>query len=189
MPSRAPTAGPPTASRPWARPSPAPYEHYYLASYRSYNSYDRYLATGPYNFGFLDKFPNLVEHFPYQDGLLVTYWDTSYGDNNTSEHPGGGLVLPVDSHPAPTYRVDGKPWRSRVQVYDAPFSTQRTDRVVLHVNSQASVLPSLKAQPLFDDTRSYWDPAIPQTGVKLPGVGVKIRVLDQGSSTMRIRIS
>jgi immune inhibitor A len=165
------------------------YEHYYLASYRSYNSYDRYLATGPYNFGFLNAYPNLVEHFPYQDGLLVTYWDTSYADNNTSEHPGGGLVLPIDSHPAPMYRVDGKPWRSRVQVYDAPFSTQRTDRVVLHVNSVASVLPSQKAQPLFDDTRSYWDPAIPQTGVKLPGVGVKIRVLDQGSSTMRIRIS
>jgi immune inhibitor A len=165
------------------------YEHYYLASYRSYNSYDRYLATGPYNFGFLNAYPNLVEHFPYQDGLLVTYWDTSYADNNTSEHPGGGLVLPIDSHPAPTYRVDGKPWRSRVQVYDAPFSTQRTDRVVLHVNSVASVLPSQKAQPLFDDTRSYWDPAIPETGVKLPGVGVRIRVLDQGSSTMRIRIS
>lgn len=165
------------------------YNHYYLASYRSYNSYDRYLATGPYNFGFLNAHPNLVEHFPYQDGLLVTYWDTSQSDNNTSEHPGQGLVLPIDSHPAPTYRVDGKPWRSRVQVYDAPFSVQRTDRVVLHVNSVDSVLPSLKAQPLFDDTAKYWYSEIPLTGVKLPAVGVKIRVLEQESSTMKIRIS
>jgi immune inhibitor A len=87
------------------------------------------------------------------------------------------------------YRVDGKAWRSRVQVYDAPFSTERTDGARLHVNSVLSRVPSLKAQPLFDDTRSYWDPAIPQAGVKLPGVGVKIRVLEQGSSTMRIRLS
>lgn len=165
------------------------YSHYYLASYRSYNSFDRYLATGPYNFGFLNQYPNLVEHFPYQDGLLVTYWDTSQADNNTSEHPGQGLVLPIDSHPAPMYRVDGKAWRSRVQVYDAPFSTQRTDRVVLHVNSVKSVLPSQKAQPLFDDTKQYWYPEIPLTGVKLPAVGVKIRVLEQGSSTMKIRVS
>jgi immune inhibitor A len=165
------------------------YEHYYLASYRTYTSYDRYLATGPYNFGFLNKFPNLVEHFPYQDGLLVTYWDTSQNDNNTSEHPGQGLVLPVDSHPAPLYRVDGAPWRSRVQVYDAPFSTQRTDRVVLHVNSVPSVIPSQRAVPQFDDTQQYWYPEVPLTGVKLPAVGVKMRVLQQGATTMRLRLS
>ena len=78
------TAG---ASRPW-QPRHRSYENYYIASYRSWDSYDQYLKTGPYNFGVLDKYPNLVEHFGYQEGLLVTYWDTSYGDNNTSTHPG-----------------------------------------------------------------------------------------------------
>ena len=33
--------------------------------------------TGPYNFGFATTRPDCVEHFPYQDGLLVSYWDTS----------------------------------------------------------------------------------------------------------------
>ena len=98
-------------------------------------------------------------------------------------------MLPLQETALATVTIDGKPWRSRVQVYDAPFSVQRTDRVVLHVNSVDSVLPSLKAQPLFDDTAKYWYSEIPLTGVKLPAVGVKIRVLEQESSTMKIRIS
>ena len=64
-----------------------PYDHFYLASNRSYVRYDKYLRTGPYNFGFAGP-AGLVEHFPYQDGLLVNYWDTSYADNNTSAAPG-----------------------------------------------------------------------------------------------------
>ena len=49
-------------------------------------SYDQYLKTGPYNFGFADK-PDLVEHFPYQDGLLVTYWDTSHATTTRASTP------------------------------------------------------------------------------------------------------
>ena len=43
--------------------------------------YDKYLQTGPYNFGFPSQ-PDWVEHFPYQNGLLVSYWDTTQSDNN-----------------------------------------------------------------------------------------------------------
>ena len=99
----------------------ADFAHYYLASYRTYVSYDSYLRTGPYNFGFAPERPNLVEHFPYQDGLLVNYWDTAYSDNNTSKPPGHGLILPVDSHPRTHVRADGEPWQGRIQIYDAPF--------------------------------------------------------------------
>ena len=49
--------------------------HAYIAEYRQYLKYDRSLETGPYNFGFLPTRPNYVEHFPYQDGLLISYWD------------------------------------------------------------------------------------------------------------------
>ena len=34
-------------------------------------AFDKYLKTGPYNFGFPSK-PDFVEHFPYQDGLLIS---------------------------------------------------------------------------------------------------------------------
>ena len=50
----------------------------YFAEFRNYRNYDDGLRTGPYNFGFLNdpSLGNFVEHFPYQDGLLVWYYDT-----------------------------------------------------------------------------------------------------------------
>lgn len=69
----------------------------YVAEVRQYLGYDHGLLTGPYNFSFVAK-PDWVEHFPYQNGLLIWYWNDYYTDNNTSQHPGAGLILPVDSH-------------------------------------------------------------------------------------------
>jgi immune inhibitor A len=45
----------------------------YIAEYRRYSGYDTSLRTA-YNFGFVNTLPDWVEHFPYQDGLLITYW-------------------------------------------------------------------------------------------------------------------
>jgi immune inhibitor A len=166
------------------------FAHYYVASNRTYASFDRYMKTGPYNFGFPDR-PDWVEHFPYQDGLLVSYWDTSFSDNNTSEHPGGGEVLPIDANPRAIYRLDGKPWRPRIQGYDAPFSLQKSDSFTLHAQEtgQASYIRGQAAVPVFDDRRSYWDPAIPTAGVQVPNAGVRIQVQRQEGTSMRIRIS
>ena len=169
--------------------STAPYNHYYIASYRAYTSYDTYLKTGPYNFGFNDVNTNRVEHFPYQDGLLISYWDTSFNDNNKSEHPGEGLILPIDSHPVPLLRNDGTPWRGRVQVYDAPFSVQRTDALYLHLNSELNKIKSQKAQPVFDDSRTYWYAEAPGAGVKVPNAGVRIRVINQNKTTMWVKLT
>jgi immune inhibitor A len=55
---------------------------------RQYDGYDKSLATA-YNFGFLGTAKdNWVETHPYMPGLLITYWDDSYEDNNVGEHPG-----------------------------------------------------------------------------------------------------
>jgi immune inhibitor A len=89
------------------------------------------LKTGPYNFGFLDVLGDFVERYSFQDGLLISYWDTSYGDNNTATHPGGGLILPIDAHPTPLIRPDGDPWYARVQSYDSTFSLEPTDGMTL----------------------------------------------------------
>jgi immune inhibitor A len=164
------------------------FANYYIASNRSYTSYDRWLRTGPYNFGFTPQRPDWVEHFAYQPGLLVSYWDTSESDNNTSQHPGSGLVLPVDAHPAPVYRIDGKAWRSRVQVYDATFSRQRADSMTLHVGGQASYVRGRDAVPTFDDRSSYWDAATPQSSVKVPNAGVQLKVTKQDGASLTLRI-
>jgi immune inhibitor A len=165
------------------------FDNYYIASNRSYTSFDRYLETGPYNFGFLDQRPDWVEHFSYEQGLLVSYWDTSQTDNNTSEHPGEGEILPIDAHPQPIFNLTGQPWRSRIQVYDAPFSLTRPGSFTLHVNSQPSLIRGAPAQPTFDDSRPYWFPQIPHVGVKVPNAGVRMRVLEQNGTTMTVRIS
>ncbi len=164
------------------------YDQYYLASNRTYESYDQYLRAGPYNFGFGATLPDKVEFFPYQTGLLVNYWDSSYSDNNTSQHPGAGLVLPIDSHPGVIYNLDGLPWRGRIQTYDAPFSLQKADSFTLHDNGKASYIRGRNGEPLFDDTRNYWNAVQPRIGVKTAKVGVTMRVVKQDNTSMTVKV-
>ncbi|MDQ3616973.1 MAG: immune inhibitor A [Actinomycetota bacterium] len=164
------------------------YDNYYLASHRDYVSFDKYLQSGPYNFGFLDSQPNRVEHFPYQDGLLISYWDTFYNDNNTSQHPGEGMILPVDANPRPIVRLDGEFWRSRVAGYDAPFSREKSDSFTLHVDSEPSYIRGQAAQPLFRDNKKYWYAETPTANVKVPDNGVNIKVVRVRGTNMDIRI-
>ncbi|MBY5161174.1 M6 family metalloprotease domain-containing protein [Salsipaludibacter albus] len=156
--------------------SSAFYNQYYIAENRVYRGYDDALRTGPYNFGFLDQYGDLVERFPYQDGLLISLWDTSQNNNNTSQHPGEGLILPIDAHPETMVRADGAPWRPRIQTYDATFGVEDTDALTLHHNSQPSNHPSLPAESVFDDTKQYYNDEIPRHGVINPNTGTQIRV-------------
>jgi immune inhibitor A len=165
------------------------HDHYYIAGWRTYVSYDRYLKSGPYYFGYLNTKPDWVDHYSYQTGLLVSYWDTSQSDNNVNVHPGEGRNLYVDARPTTLYRLDGQPWRTRIQIYDAPFSLRKADSFTLHHNSQPMYIRGPAGQPLFDDTKDYFDEALPNHGVKLPAAGVRIRVLDEQGTSVKIRIS
>jgi immune inhibitor A len=108
------------------------YPEYYIAENRQYVSYDSTLKTGPYNFGWTSTRPDWVEHYPYQNGLLIWLWDTSQADNNVGIHPGAGEILPVDAHSTPEKWSNGKVIRNRVQSYDSPFSRYPTDGFTLH---------------------------------------------------------
>ena len=81
------------------------YFNAYIAEYRNYGGYDKALKLGPYNFD--DPAGNWVTHFPNQDGLLIWYYDTSRSDNNVGDHPGEGLILPIDAHPAIRHYTSG----------------------------------------------------------------------------------
>ena len=163
------------------------HDTFYIASNRTYESYDQYMKTGPYNYGFPAK-PDWVEHFAYQTGLLVWYWDTSQTNNNTALHQGEGLVLPIDAHPAPIYNLEGQLWRARIAGYDAPFSTRKADSFTLHVNGKASYIRGQAAVPLFDDTKDFFAEEQPNAGVKLPATGTTIRVLSENGTTIKIRV-
>jgi immune inhibitor A len=165
------------------------HDNYYLASHINYVSYDQHLKTGPYNFGWASSLPDKVEHFPYQDGLLLWYWDTSQRDNNTNVHPGEGLVLPIDSHPVPINRIDGQIWRPRVSGYDAPFGLEKADSFTLHVNGQPSYIRGQDGVKTFNDSKTYWYPEQPMAGVKVPNNKVNISVVSRTGTTMKVKVS
>jgi immune inhibitor A len=140
------------------------YFNAYFAENRTYSGYDASLAVGPYNFGFLDnpQLQNFVERHPYEDGLLVWYFNSQYTDNNVGDHPGEGEILPVDSHPAMLHWSDGSLVRPRIAAYDATFGLDPTDAITLHRNSVPTTFASQAAVPVFNDLNSYWvasDPA------------------------------
>ncbi|KUL38396.1 protease [Streptomyces regalis] len=167
------------------------YAQYYIAENRQYVSYDKTLKTGPYNFGFSSTRPDWVEHYAYQNGLLIWKWDTSQADNNTSKHPGVGLVLPVDSHPTALKWSDGTLIRNRIQSYDSPFSRFRTDGMTLHNADVAMKIPSRAGVPVFNDrTNTYYDAATPFAGVKITDTNTKIKIIKEAwdGSTITVEV-
>ena len=88
--------------------------------------------------------------------------------------------------------ADPRPFYNLTACRGAPASRSTTrrsacskaDSFTLHINGQANYIRGQAAQPLFDDTKKYWYEELPNHGVKLPAVGVKIRVLSRdGTST------
>lgn len=158
------------------------YSQYYVAEYRTYTGYDSTLQVGPYYFGYLNNplLGNFVDHFAYQDGLLINYWDTSQEDNNTGLHPGQGLLLTIDAHYKTLRRADGNPWRNRIQTYDSTFTLSPTDGIPnIHHNSELSPVPSLPAVKAFDDRILHYDASNPLGSVIHPDTGTIISIMQQ----------
>ncbi len=178
----------------------------YVLENRQYIGYDQALKLGPYNFGF-PATPDLVEHFPLQDGLLISYWDNSQHDNNVGDHPGEGLILPVDSHPGIETWTEGTQMRPRIQSYDSTFTKAATDGITLHnpATGVAKTIASKAATSVFNDairdgdgTSIYWTPGHPSdapangryqaewNSVDVPNTGTKIQVKSISSTGMMV---
>lgn len=173
-----------------------PYTHYYVAENRVYGGYDATLRTGPYNFGWTFSNSDRVEHYPYQDGLLVWYANSLYGDNNVSQHPGGGQALPVDARARALTWSDGTVARNRIQAFDATFGLQETDQISLNREISADELTTLvqgEQGPVavFDDSDplSYYDEANNEGGsVKVGGTGTTIEVVKENKKNGQMTI-
>ncbi|MET0533259.1 MAG: immune inhibitor A domain-containing protein [Steroidobacter sp.] len=169
---------PPTGGFRLAQGDAGSFFNAYIAEFRQYRGYDKSLRTGPYVFSDLNS-PQLqdwVTHFPYQEGLLITYLDLRFGDNNTSTHPGYGLILPIDAHPTPLTREDGAAWSSRYQSFDSPFGLERTDKLTLRRLGVDYVYRSQPGVPVFDDRIQHWRAETPAAGVKNPNTNTLIQV-------------
>ena len=177
--------------------------HFYIAEFRQYRDYDKGLQTGPYSGGPAAT-PNYYTHYPYQDGLLVWYWDGDQANNNTSQHRGEGRVLPVDAHPEPLMRnvqFPGQapflsPWSSTVQTYDSTFGLEPTDPITLpYAGTAGGTLyqfyeshPSLPGVQEFNDLNSYWFASKPDASVILPKTGTTIRVVNTSAQGTMMQV-
>jgi immune inhibitor A len=167
------------------------YFHYYLAESRSYVRNDTSLC-GAYNF----LAGNWLEKQCYARGLLIWYRNSSVPDNNTSQHPGAGQILPIDSHPAANIMPDGRtPWRSRWQTWDATFGVDPHSVALTQVVSKGRTLSqNYTAAPVrafFDSsTTAYYNTAIPYNSVRTAGSGLKIDITgvsqDRGSYQLHV---
>jgi immune inhibitor A len=166
------------------------YFHYYLAESRSYIGNDTSLC-GAYNF----LSGNWLEKQCYADGLLISYRNSSVPDNNTSEHPGYGQILPIDSHPAAAVRPDGRTyWRARWQTWNATFGVDTNSVTLSQVVGGRTLTRTYTAAPVssfFDSSETaYYNPAIPYNSVKTAGSGLKIDITgvstDRGSYRVHV---
>jgi M6 family metalloprotease-like protein len=171
-------------------------DRFYIAENRQYVGYDATLKTGPYNFGWTLSKDNFVEHFPYQDGLLVSYWNTAVSNNNTRAHPGTGRILPVDARPDSLRWSDSTVARNRIQSFDSTFGVDATDPLSLHRETATGMttleVPQQAPVPVFDDSdpNRYYDTANPGGSVKVAGVGVTIKVVQSnGTGKMTVKVN
>ena len=169
--------------------------------------YDATLEKGPYQFSNGLTKPDWVEHFAYQDGLLVWAIDETYSDNNTIEHQGHGLALPVDAGVTPMTYPDGTMPSNRRQPYDATFGLQAIDEVALHkeivvgkgksqtVESVAAVVgdgSTRQQTATFTDAvkDAFFSPLNPLAGVYVAGHGVSVTVTGQNTGgTMTVDVT
>ncbi|MFY1688471.1 immune inhibitor A domain-containing protein [Plantactinospora sp. WMMB782] len=153
--------------------------HFYIAEYRTYYGYDKTLKTGPYNFGWQNTKPDFVERFSNHQGLLVWYVNYAYGDNDTIDHPGFGLNLPVDVRPGPITVPGVGNITNRRSSFDATFSRFAKPAQTFHLNGVATTVPKLNPVTVFNDSdpNRYWSAQNPMNSVKVAGTGTKIELL------------
>ncbi|WP_448811175.1 immune inhibitor A domain-containing protein [Agromyces bauzanensis] len=172
-------------------------DRYYLVENRTYVGYDETLQKGPYQFSNGLTKPDWVERFPYQDGMLVWAVDETYSDNNTIDHQGHGLALPVDARPVKFTYPDGTAPSNRRQPFDATFGLQELDPVALHkevvvgkgksqtvqtVEAVGSVLGEMQSPTFTDlDPNAYFSSTNPLGGVYVAGHGVVVTVTGQNT--------
>jgi immune inhibitor A len=184
-------------------------DRYYIGENRAHVDYDATLATGPYQFSFALTDVDKVEHFAFEEGLLVWMVDETYTDNNNSEHAGHGLALPVDARFAPFKYSDGTMPSNRRQPFDATFGRQAVPAGPTLDPETGNALPceglhkqvivgkgpnqtieylcawptaaQRAAIPTFNDSgeNAYWDATNPQNSTKTAASGVTIEVTEQ----------
>lgn len=158
--------------------------HYYVAEWRSHLGVDEGLKY------------NARAQVEYNQGLALWYINQNYSDNFVGVHPGYGQLGIVDATQY-TYLNSGlgngnedglrTGYMPFVQLHDAAFSLDKAADMNLSIYAWAKNpnLTARQAEPLFDDSKSYFSVKSPYSGLILPKLGLKMRVLGNASDYSR----
>lgn len=149
---------------------------YYVAEWRSHIGVDEGLKY------------NARACVEYNRGLLLWYVNELYSDNWVGIHPGYGQIGVVDANQYVYLNSgigNGNEYGSRagympfVQLHDAAFSLDKAADMDLSIYAWAKNpnLSAKQAVPLFDDSNSYFSAKSPFSGLILPKLGIRFRVV------------
>lgn len=176
-----------------------PFEHYYMLEYKAYKNYDVSMMYSGFDFmKFRDDRERLIEKFPYQEGLLIWYWDTSFSDNNFKDHCDdgrcGGMILPIDAHPEINRNSANEPVSASVAVYDATFSLEPTEQICQHYEAPENYcIGPFPGVSVFTDVDNahYLQNEWPYQGANLEPTGTRVEIITMSAQRnfMKIKVT
>lgn len=149
-------------------------EQYYLIEWRNQTAADEGLAH-------IARGNSLMSYDP---GMLIWYVDKSYDDNCTGPvanggHPGEGFLGIVDADQSINKWSDGSIATTRYQMNDAAFSLRKGSNMFIDysaTNGKTITDNNNFMHPFFDDSKSYFSKDLPDKGLNLPKLGLKVYV-------------
>lgn len=160
--------------------SPIAYPNYYLVEWRTHHGVDQGLAHIRRNNSMLS----------YDAGMLIWYYDGSYGeDNQTGLHPGEGFLGVVDAHQVGHYWSDGTVGSTRYQINDAAFHVKPTSPMDIKYPNIEMKYDSIPGISIFSDKNDYSSPFNPPGGKKLPRYNLMIKLKEASEDEKRAWIT
>ena len=149
-------------------------KQYYLLEWRNATGADSGLAN-------IRRGASLMS---YASGLVVWYADELYTDNWTGPvenggHPGHGFISVLDANQTLLKWSDGSIATTRYQLHDAAFSLRANQAMNLVYPTRTLTDNVTGAKPIFNDGNSFFTNELPDAGVLIQKLGLKVYVTSQ----------
>ncbi len=165
-------------------------ENYYLIEWRGHNGVDEGLANINTWYG---------DTYEYDPGMVVWYVNNYYSANWAGVHPGGGYlsVVDADQDNIPYNYRDSKEIArygiNRYQMHDAAFSSKNGSKFDLNIRSWGEDVTAVdkfsSANPKFTDKKDFTNPELAEVGVKLPKLGIELKIEKQAKDNKSATIN
>ena len=147
-------------------------DHYYLLEWRTHNGTDSGLAHISVG----------GQSMAFEEGMLVWYVDSKFGDNHVGVHPGDGFLGVVDADQKALVWSDGDAASTRYQIHDAAFNYEKDAKMFLDLTETWGVTlrdNHTKKNPEFNDKKNFSNETLPDAGRNITNYGLIFRVTNQ----------